>query len=74
MDDNPLSLIETKKLLEELHSRFDGMVFIASAERTTEEDKLVLSLHGSFHMILGLIETAKLSLTHAGADDDDSSN
>ena len=72
MDDNPLTLIETPKLLKELHSRFDALVCVATAARTSEEDKLVLSLHGSFHACLGLIETAKLSVTHAGVDDDDS--
>lgn len=70
MDDDSLSLTPTRDLLQELHKRFDALVCVATAARTKEEDGLILSLHGSFHACLGLIETAKISVAHAGVDND----
>jgi len=68
--DSDLTLVGTPELLRELHRRFDSLVFVGAAQRTVNEDGIVMSFRGPLYACLGLVEAMKISMVHGEVDDD----
>lgn len=70
MASDRLDFVSTTDLLTEIANRMDSMVFVASSNRSAEEDSLVYITQGTFHACLGLLEAGKLLLLSKDIDDD----
>jgi len=64
-----LEFIESDKLIEELHKRFDTFVLLACSSRTVSVDDLTICFGGAFHSIIGLLEVGRIAVESGDAAD-----
>lgn len=70
--DEPLDMIPTTKLLDELRTRHDTMVFLAANNRTEDVEDVTVAFQGPFHSVLGLVEIGKHAVMNGISDDENS--
>jgi|TARA_R110002096_G_scaffold18987_3_gene63926 hypothetical protein len=61
-----LEFVQSDKMIEELHKRFDTFVLLANANRTDDVDDLTLCFGGAYHSILGLLEVGRIAVDSGG--------
>ena len=74
MPSDDLTFVPTSSLLHEIQARMDCMVFVGSANRTTDEDSLLFVAGGSFHGCLGLLEAGRLLVLSKDTEDENTTN
>jgi len=50
----PIEYFTTKELLDELRKRFDEIVFVGYANKTSKDDNYTFFMKGSMHSVHGL--------------------
>jgi hypothetical protein len=68
---DPIDLVPTESLLRELRRRFDTMVFLGAATKTSDMEDVTVSFDGQFHSVLGLAELGKTAIMQGISDDSD---
>jgi hypothetical protein len=57
-----LEYVESEKMIQELHKRFDTFVLLAASNRQKDEDDVTICFGGPFHTILGMLELGRMAV------------
>lgn len=66
----PIEFFTTKELLDEIRKRFDDVVFVGYASKTTKDDNYTFFMKGSIHSVHGLASMMQQMLEGAKSGDD----